>query len=192
MDDSMQEQLFHADVLPWPPCAGLAFLAGRLSYTFGLSGPCIPINTACSSSLVAVHLAARAIHAHDCDMAVTAGTNAIILPLGASAAMTQVGALSPDGRCKAFAADADGYGRGEGVSVAFVESELTADASRVLATLASCVINQDGRSSSLTAPHGPSQQALVQVMRQFRPSSKSWLLNAFIPVALNKTAAVRA
>ncbi len=36
---------------------GLSFLVGRVSYTFGLAGPCISTDTACSSSLVALHLA---------------------------------------------------------------------------------------------------------------------------------------
>ncbi len=126
---------------------GLAFMAGRLSYTYGLTGPCVPTNTACSSSLVAAHLAARSLGAGDCSAAAAAGANAMLLPLGATAAMTQVGALAPDGRCKSFAADADGYGRGEGFIVAMLEKAGTAKQGTVLAVLAGSAANQDGRSS---------------------------------------------
>lgn len=147
---------------------GLAFMAGRMSYTYGLTGPCVPTNTACSSSLVAAHLAASAVKGRECSFAAVAGANVMLLPLAATAAMTQVHALAPDGRCKAFAADADGYGRGEGFVVTIIE-DLTGvqDAARILAVYAGSAVNQDGRSSGLTAPHGPSQTALVNdAMRQ--------------------------
>ena len=92
---------------------GLAFLAGRVSYTFGLTGPCVPTNTACSSSLVAAHLASTSISHGDCHMATASGVNAILMPEGGFAAVTQVRALAVDGRCKSFGAEGDGYGRGE-------------------------------------------------------------------------------
>ncbi|KAJ9518952.1 hypothetical protein QJQ45_026209, partial [Haematococcus lacustris] len=144
---------------------GPAFMAGRLSFTFGATGPCVPVNTACSSSLVAAHLAQHSLAARESHLALAAGTNSILLAHGATAAMTQVQALAPDGRCKAFAAEADGYGRGEGHVVMVLEPftpHSQAASSTVLGLLAGSAVNQDGRSSSLTAPHGPSQTALVQ------------------------------
>lgn len=93
-------------------------------------------------------------------MATASGVNALLVPTAASAAMTQVHALSPDGRCKAFGAEADGYGRGEGYTAVVLEPAAGA-AGAALALFAGSSINQDGRSSGLTAPHGPSQQALV-------------------------------
>jgi acyl transferase domain-containing protein len=144
---------------------GLAFMSGRVSYTFGLIGPCIPTNTACSSSLVAYHLAARGIADGDCSMATASGVNALLDPAAASAAMTAVHALSPDGRCKSFGAEADGYGRGEGYIATVLESlDASSNAGkeqRARAVVAGSAVNQDGRSSGLTAPHGPSQQALI-------------------------------
>ena len=141
----------------------------------------MPTNTACSSSLVAAHLAAASLRAGEsAPAALAAGVNAMLLPRGASAAMTRVAALSPDGRCKAFGAEADGYGRGEGFTALLLEAldatagsaaggapvAATADVGRAramgpLAVLAGSAVNQDGRSSGLTAPHGPSQAALV-------------------------------
>lgn len=93
-------------------------------------------------------------------MATASGVNAMLVPTAASAAMTQVHALSPDGRCKAFGAEADGYGRGEGYAAVILEPAAGA-ATPALALFAGSSVNQDGRSSGLTAPHGPSQQALV-------------------------------
>jgi acyl transferase domain-containing protein len=164
---------------------GLAFLAGRVSYTFGMTGPCVPTNTACSSSLVATHLAARSLTAGESPLALAAGVNSILLPRGASAAMTQVQALAPDGRCKAFAADADGYGRGEGYATLVLEPWVpggaasggaaaegpgkplhTSSRKHVVAVVSGSAVNQDGRSSGLTAPHGPSQTALIRTAMQ--------------------------
>lgn len=122
----------------------------------------MPTNTACSSSLVAAHLAAGSLMSGESSVALVAGVNAVLLPRGASAAMTQVQALAPDGRCKAFAADADGYGRGEGFTALLLEAAgAPRNTGAARAVLASSAVNQDGRSSGLTAPHGPSQAALV-------------------------------
>jgi acyl transferase domain-containing protein len=152
---------------------GLAFMSGRVSYTFGFVGPCVPTNTACSSSLVATHLAAHGITHGDCAVATASGVNALLVPAAATAAMTQVSALSLDGRCKAFGAEADGYGRGEGYVAIVLEPVAALKTIAPLAMLAGSAVNQDGRSSGLTAPHGPSQQALiVSAMRQ---SSISYL-----------------
>ena len=143
---------------------GLAFMAGRVSYSFGWSGPCVPTNTACSSSLVAAHLASRSLQAGECTLATAAGANVMLLPLGATAAMSQVHALAPDGRCKSFGAEGDGYGRGEGFVVMMLElegSNSSSSSRQPLAVLRGSAVNQDGRSSGLTAPHGPSQAALV-------------------------------
>ena len=91
----------------------------------------------------------------------------MLVPTAATSAMTQVHALSPDGRCKAFGAEADGYGRGEGYAAVVLEPAGNSSSSRgggrnhALALFAGSAVNQDGRSSGLTAPHGPSQQALI-------------------------------
>lgn len=58
---------------------GPSFMAGRLSYTFGLAGPCVSTDTACSSSLVASHLAHWAILNKQADGAVAGGCNVMLL-----------------------------------------------------------------------------------------------------------------
>ena len=92
--------------------SGLNFSIGRVSYTFGLQGPCVGMDTACSSSLVAIHLAHRGLHAGETNAAVAAGTN-FMLVSSTSVHLAQLGSLSLNGRSKTFDASADGYGRGE-------------------------------------------------------------------------------
>jgi acyl transferase domain-containing protein/acyl carrier protein len=135
-----------------------SFMVGRLSYAFGLAGPCISTDTACSSSLVATHLGHRSLVTEDATAAVAGGAN-LMLSATTTAAICQLQALSPVGRCKTFDASADGYGRGEGFAL-MVLSHAVADV-QSLAILEASAVNQDGRSSSLTAPNGPSQTALV-------------------------------
>ncbi|MCP5425306.1 MAG: SDR family NAD(P)-dependent oxidoreductase [Gammaproteobacteria bacterium] len=137
--------------------------AGRLSYLLGLKGPSLTVDTACSSSLVAVHLACQSLRGGECEMALAGGVNLILSPQN-SIALAQAGMLAPDGRCKAFAASADGYVRAEGGGVVVLKrlSDALAAGDLVLAVIKGSAVNQDGRSSGLTVPNGPSQQAVIR------------------------------
>ena len=141
----------------------LSVAAGRLSYSLGLRGPCLAVDTACSSSLVAVHQAVRSLRDRDCDLAVAGGANVILTPQ-LTVTLCKAGMLSPVGRCKAFDAAADGYVRGDGCGVLVLRrlSEAVAADDSILAVIRGSMINHDGRSSGLTAPSGPSQQAVVR------------------------------
>ncbi|XXX76160.1 type I polyketide synthase [Sorangium sp. So ce134] len=141
----------------------LSTAAGRLSYTFGLEGPCMIIDTACSSSLVAVHQACQSLRSGESDLALAGGVNLLLDPVGI-AMMLEMHMLSPDGRCKTFDAAANGIVGAEGCGVVVLKrlSDAERDGDPIVAVIRGSAVNQDGRSTGLTAPNVLSQQALLR------------------------------
>ncbi|MFD5410307.1 SDR family NAD(P)-dependent oxidoreductase [Streptomyces nojiriensis] len=143
---------------------GLArtILANRISYLLDLKGQSESIDTACSSSLVALHRAVRALRAGESELAVAGGVSLVLSPQTVVAG-NQLGVLSPDGRCKALDATADGYVKGEGVGVLVLKplSRALADGDRVHAVIRGSAVGHGGHASSLTAPNPLAQAALL-------------------------------
>jgi acyl transferase domain-containing protein len=139
----------------------LCITANRLSYLLDLRGPSMAIDTACSSSLVAVHMACQSLRTGESTLAIAGGVNVMLSP---SNSVGVARFLSPDGRCKAFDARADGYVRGEGAGLVILKplSRAQADGDRIYAVIRGSAVNQDGFSSGLTVPNGTAQEALIR------------------------------
>ena len=145
----------------------LSIAANRISYFFNFRGPSMAIDTACSSSLAAVHLACQSIRNGECKMALAGGVNIILSPAH-SIAFTKAGVLAPDGRCKTFDAQANGYVRGEGGGVIVLKrlSSALADGDRIHALILGSAMRQDGRTNGLIAPSREGQEALLREVYQ--------------------------
>jgi acyl transferase domain-containing protein len=135
-------------------------ISGRVSYSLGLRGPALSVDTACSASLVAVHMAVNSMVLGQCDAAMGSGVNLMLHP-ETSDILQKAGMLTADGRCKALSATADGYVRAEACGTLLLRSG-NINAAECLALVPGSSVNQDGTSSSLTAPNGPAQQEVIR------------------------------
>ncbi len=138
-------------------------LANRVSYALGLEGPSLTLDTACSSSLVAVHLACQSLRSGETDAALAGGVNLMLVP-ETTMGFSRLGAMSPDGRSRAFGAGANGYVRSEGAGMVVLKrlSDALRGGDPIYAVVRGSAVNNDGASNGLTAPNPRAQQAVLR------------------------------
>ena len=137
--------------------------ANRVSYCFNLRGPSVAMDTACSSALTAVHVACDHIWAGRGETALAGGVTVMITPSG-FIGFSQASMLSPDGRCKAFDASANGFVRGEGAGMVLLKrlSKALEDGDPIHGVIIGTAINQDGRTNGISLPSAEAQARVVR------------------------------
>lgn len=166
-DDYSMQRIYGADnreIDRYAQLSGLRGLtAGRICHILDSHGPAIQLDTACSSSSLAVHLACQSLRSGESDLALAGGVSLILAPehlIG----ICQMQALSPDGRCKTFDINADGFGQGEGCGMVALKrlSDAQADHDTILAVVQGSAVNHDGQARTVTTPSGPAQRMMLQ------------------------------
>jgi acyl transferase domain-containing protein len=141
----------------------LSIAANRLSYIFDFHGPSAAIDTACSSSSLAIHFAVESLRRGESDAALAGGVNMILTP-ETTIAFSKARMLSTEGKCRPFDASADGYVRGEGCGLVLLKrlADAQRDGDNILAVIRATSVNQDGRTSGISAPNSQSQIACIR------------------------------
>jgi acyl transferase domain-containing protein/NADPH:quinone reductase-like Zn-dependent oxidoreductase/SAM-dependent methyltransferase/acyl carrier protein len=146
-----------------PTGSAHSIAANRISYCLNLRGPSIAMDTACSSALTAVHVACEHILAGRCKAAMAGGVTVMITPDG-FIGFSQAGMLSPEGKCKAFDASANGFVRGEGAGMVLMKrlSDAVVDGDPIYAVIIGSAVNQDGHTNGISLPSAEAQARLVR------------------------------
>ncbi|EAQ83181.1 hypothetical protein CHGG_09585 [Chaetomium globosum CBS 148.51] len=142
---------------------GVPMMSNRISHFFDLHGTSMTIETACSSGMVALHQGIQSLRTHEADLSIVGGANLTLNP-DMFKALSSSGFLSGDGKCYAFDSRASGYGRGEGVATLLIKRlrEALADGDPIRAVIRESLLNQDGRTETITAPSVEAQEALIR------------------------------
>ncbi|MCV3213932.1 acyltransferase domain-containing protein [Plectonema radiosum NIES-515] len=140
-----------------------SIIPNRLSYFFNFRGPSVAVDTACSSSLVAIHNAIYSLKEDECEMALVGSVNILCTPTY-YISFSKLGMLSPQGQCKTFDAEADGYVRGEGAGVILLKplSRAIEDRDHIYGVIRGSAINHGGRARTLTSPNAYAQSQVIR------------------------------
>ncbi len=154
------------------PALSGSMAAALVSMRYGLTGPVITQVAACASSVIAFQDALRLIRTGECDVVITGGSEAALLPV-AFAALGNMGALSkrnddPTHASRPFDRNRDGFVFGEGAAVVVVESAEHAlgRGARIEAELIGAALTADAFHISAPEPTGRgAAMAMTRAMR---------------------------
>ena len=134
----------------------------RISYQLNLMGPSTAVDAACASSLVAIHHGRQSILLRESKVSIVGGVNALCGP-GLTRVLDKAGAVSPEGRCRSFDDDVNGYGRGEGAAVVVLKNlkDAILDNDNIIAVLKGSAVAQDGRTNGIMAPNAKAQEIVA-------------------------------
>ncbi|MEV5879656.1 type I polyketide synthase [Streptomyces sp. NPDC052101] len=140
-----------------------SIIPARIAYALGLCGPVMSIGTGCSSSLVAVHQAVRSLRSGESNLALAGGISLILHP-HTTVAMDKFGTQNPEGQCRAFDADANGYVRGEGCGVVVLRrlADAREHGDRIYAVIRGSAVNNDGTTDGLATPGAETQAEVLR------------------------------
>ncbi|PLB55540.1 putative polyketide synthase [Aspergillus steynii IBT 23096] len=161
------QDLQHKDTHEYNPyrvLGGLDFaLPNRVSYEYDLKGPSMILKSACSSAGLSLHQALQAIRQGEISSAIVCGSNLILAP-GMTISMSLQMALSPEGSSKTFDVSADGYARGEGVTVLYIKrlDEAIKDGNPIRAVIWGSASNADGKTNGLALPNPDAHDAVIR------------------------------
>jgi mycobactin polyketide synthetase MbtC len=141
----------------------LSVISGRIAYTLGLTGPALTVDSSCASALAAFHVAVRAVQNGDCSLALAGGVNVLGAP-GFFVEFSKQHALSDDGHCRPYSAQASGTVWAEGSAMFVLQRKSSAlrDGRSIVAEVRATAVNQDGRSAGLSAPSRDAQVCLFR------------------------------
>jgi mycobactin polyketide synthetase MbtC len=141
----------------------LSVISGRIAYTLGLTGPALTVDSSCASALAAFHVAVRSVQNGDCDLALVGGVNVLGSP-GFFVEFSKQHALSDDGHCRPYSAQASGTVWAEGAAMFVLQRKSSSlrDGRPIVAEVRATAVNQDGRSAGLSAPSGDAQIRLFR------------------------------
>lgn len=140
----------------------LCIVANRVSHRLNLNGPSYAVDTACSSSLTALNQALLNLRMGQCDHAIVSGVNLILSPK-TFVIFSKAGMLSNTGKLSTFDAAANGFVRGEGIGSVVLKplERALADGNQIYAVIEESAANQDGFTSTITAPNQRAQTAML-------------------------------
>ncbi len=145
-----------------------AYLPSVIARQFNFTGNAQLINTACSSSLVAVHNACNELALGNAEYAFACGANIYVFPYSTIpfAKDDKTNLESPDGRSKAFSAEANGMSQGEAVAGILLKplEQAIKDKDIIYAVIKSTVVNNNAkRSESLKAVDSITLSELLKI-----------------------------